>query len=133
MYGMFSFGIFPMGSCPALSRGYLGPYWAHLGPHGPGPHGAPWAFVGQALERPPWALMGRALEVPSMGWALAGPPGPLWARWPVWAGPLWAHWARAGRALMAPPGPLRAGPLWAPWGRAGQALVGFQGPSPAGP
>ena len=99
---MSALAIFPMGSCPKCSRGgCAGPYWGPWGPHGPGPCGPPWAFVGQAL-----------VGVPGPSWA-----GRLWAR-PLRDGNLWAPlgpWALVGQALVSLSGRLWAGPLWADW------------------
>ena len=90
----------------------------------------------------PWALV---------GWALVGPPRPLWAPWALvdralggslvllWAGPLWAFLGRCGPGpcgLLDPLGPSPYGPpgrcgrhpCGPPRILLGQAIVPFPGP-----
>ena len=91
---LFTWGVAPN----VVGSASLGPSWAPLGRHGPGPNGPPgpsWAGplraqlgpCGPGPCGPPWALMGRAL---------VGPPGPSWA------GSNGPPWVFMGRALMPP-------------------------------
>ena len=94
---MFSFVIFPMGSCPEFSRGCLGPNAPPpLGPHELGPHGVPLGPHGPC----PCALLSAFVRQ-----TLFCSPGPLWA------GPLWAPVGPFGLGPFGPSGFLWAGPL----------------------
>ena len=64
---------------------WVGPFWASLGPCGPGPHGFPWALMGQAL-------MG--LPAPSLDAHEPGPYGPLGPNRPSPDRPLNFRWGR---------------------------------------